>query len=242
MRGLQIAVAGLSLLTATLAHADMTAKEAKVTLTDKFKNMKPTSVEETPVKGLFEVVSGDQIFYWTEAGYMIFGEMWSADGKSLTAEKRKKLVSAREQEMAAVVDKLSLDNAVRIGTGAHKVIEFTDPDCPYCRKVDAALAGRTDLSRYVFLMPLKQLHPHADRKAALILSSKDQASTLKEVFSGKMDKKDLPQPSPEQAKTLGEIAKTAETLGINGTPSLWIDGHHVNGADIPQIEELLKPK
>jgi thiol:disulfide interchange protein DsbC len=36
--------------------------------------------------------------------------------------------------MALSAETLDLDKALRIGTGKTTVIEFTDPDCPYCRK------------------------------------------------------------------------------------------------------------
>ena len=42
--------------------------------------------------------------------------------------------------------------AVRIGSGPNTVIEFTDPDNPHGRKAAQFLAGRTDVTRHVFLI------------------------------------------------------------------------------------------
>ena len=34
---------------------------------------------------------------------------------------------------------LNLDKALKIGTGKTTIIEFTDPDCPYCRQLHGEL-------------------------------------------------------------------------------------------------------
>jgi len=51
---------------------------------------------------------------------------------------------------AAAAD-LDLSKALVIGNGPKTVIEFTDPDCPFCRKAASYFANRTDVTKYVFL-------------------------------------------------------------------------------------------
>lgn len=165
---------------------------------------------------------------------MVFGEIWSKEGKSLTAERR-------EEISAIAIKNLSLDNAVVIGNGQHQIIEFTDPDCPYCRKVDSFLANRSDVTRHIIFFPLS-IHPQAANKAKFILCSPDKKTAYREVLSGQYDSMPIPSFSEScdgEAILKGHLA-LATKLGVRGTPSLWIDGVQVSGADIPRMEELLK--
>ncbi|MDD3295065.1 MAG: DsbC family protein [Geobacteraceae bacterium] len=192
-------------------------------------NGNPKLSEET---GLYEVIVGGEIYYFSPKGYIFVGKILTADGRDLTREKLVKLQAERVKTMP-------LQKALKIGNGPNTVIEFTDPDCPFCRKVHKYLSSRSDLTRYIFLFPLP-MHPDAPRKVAYILSAKDQASALKEVFSGQLDNKTSAGPqSTETMKQVEELVTIARTLGVRGTPNLWVNGTFVGGADIAQIASLL---
>ena len=229
---------GVLVLIVTMTAGYSAAKDNFKIETDSLKksfpNLRVDSVKESPIKGLYEIVAGNQVFYFSPDGYLMFGELWSKDGKNLTAE-------MRENVLAEKVKSIPLDKALKIGTGPHQVIEFTDPDCPYCRKVDEFLAKRTDLTRYVFFLPLRQIHPDAEKKAQYILSQKDWEKALREVVSGVLDGKPLPETAHKNLM-LEEMEQVAKSIGVRGTPALWIDGTAVNGADIPRISALLDGK
>lgn len=192
--------------------------------------------EPTPIPGLFEVTAGDQIFYFSPTGHLVFGEIWSKDGRSLTAERR-------EQVIAEKLKRLPLQKALTIGNGPHKIIEFTDPDCPFCRKVDAFFTKRSDVTRHIFFYPIKELHPKAADKANFILCSDDQEKALKEIFTGKWDKTSLPPLANDCQKTLlDEHLQLGGMLGVRGTPSIWVDGIRIKGADLNAITALLDKK
>lgn len=221
-------------MTAGLCAAKDNLKSETETLKKSFPNLRVDSVTESPVKGLVEIVAGDQVFYFSPDGYLMFGELWSKDGKNLTAERRDKVLAEK-------VKSIPLEKALKIGSGLHRVIEFTDPDCPYCRKVDELLSKRADVTRYVFFFPLRQIHPEAEKKARYILSQKDREKAFREVVSGAFDGKTLPEATHPNAM-LDEMEKVAKNVGVRGTPALWIDGTPVNGADIPRISALLDGK
>jgi thiol:disulfide interchange protein DsbC len=195
-------------------------------------NGEPKLSEET---GLYEVIVGGDVYYFSPKGYMFVGRILTADGRDLTREKLMKVQAERVKTMP-------LSKALKIGNGPNTVIEFTDPDCPYCRRVNTYLSSRTDLTRYIFLFPLP-MHPDAPRKVAYILSAKDQAAALREAFSGKLDKLDKKTPSiplsTEAFKQVEELVIIARTVGVRGTPNLWVNGTFVGGADIAQITSLL---
>jgi thiol:disulfide interchange protein DsbC len=193
-----------------------------------FPNLTVGNIEESPIKGLFEITAGDNIFYWSREGYVIFGEMFSKDGVSITSEKRKKLWSAK-------ISRIPLGKALKIGNGRNVVVEFTDPDCPYCRKVNEFFSKRTDVTRYVFLYPVAKLHKEAPNKAAFILSAKDKVRAHDEVYSGKFDNPPIPRQSDASLKLVEDSINIARTVGIPGTPVLWVNGTFVNGADMQRI-------
>jgi thiol:disulfide interchange protein DsbC len=222
------------IITAGFAAAKEDFKTETDNLKKNFPNLRVDSVKESPIKGLYEIVAGNQVFYFSPDGYLMFGELWSKDGKNLTAEMREKVLSEK-------VKSIPLEKALKIGSGPRQVIEFTDPDCPYCRKVDEFLAKRTDVTRYVFFFPLRQIHPDAEKKARYILSQKDREKALREVVSGALDGKPAPE-SIYQDAMLEEMEQVAKSVGVRGTPALWIDGTAVNGADIPRITALLDGK
>lgn len=233
----KLKIGGLMLIVITTAGISV-AKEnlqaEKDNLMKSFPNLRVDSVSESPVKGLYAVAAGNQVFYFSPEGYLMFGELWTKEGKNLTAEMREKVLAEK-------VKKIPLDKALIIGSGPRQVIEFTDPDCPYCRKVDEYLSKRTDITRYVFFFPLRKIHPDAEKKARYILSHKEKEHAFREVFSGSMDGKPVPQ-EENKGTQLEEMEKVAQSIGVQGTPAIWIDGIPVNGADIPRIAALLDGK
>jgi len=204
---------------------------------DAFKKAYPhtqvESVAGTGIAGLSEVVTGGNILYFApEGNYLLFGEIYTSKGKNLTA--------ARREELAAIrLENLPLDLGVKIGNGRNRLIEFTDPDCPYCRKVERFFKGRRDVTRYVFFAPLVQLHPDSERKVAWILSSKNREKAFHEIMSGKHDKDRLPQPDKRAGELVARHRQLATNMGVMGTPLFWVNGRMVQGADIPAIEKLL---
>jgi len=215
------------------------------------RNTKVTSIKPAPIAGLYEVTAGPNVFYYAPAGdgHLVIGQILNKDGKNLTAEVQGKLRAefqkVQEQRAQAILKNIPLDKAVKIGNGPNTIIEFTDPDCPYCRKVDDVLSKRADLTRYVFLNPLDQLHPNARAKSLFILSSQNKEKAFRDVFGGKYDKGGLPISAadlvkyPNETKQLAEGIKIGQDLGVQGTPMLFVNGKVVNGADINKITQLL---
>ena len=191
------------------------------------------SMARTEIAGLFEVVTGGNLLYFApEGSYLLFGEIFTPQGKNLTALRREELMARRLKE-------LPLDAAIKIGSGRNRVIEFTDPDCPYCRKASLFFRGRRDVTRYVFFAPLVQLHPDAQRKAAWILAARDRTKAYQEVMEGLRDKETFPQPDSRASDLVMQHRQIAARMGVVGTPLFWINGKMVQGANIPVIEKLL---
>ena len=110
----------------------------------------------------------------------------------------------------------------------NKLIVFSDPDCPYCRKLHTEMKDivkkRKDISFYVKLFPLVKLHPQSYEKSKSV-QCKNSVKLLDDAFEGK----DVPKVECE-TKVLDENIKLAEKLGISGTPAIILpDGRVVPG-------------
>lgn len=207
-------------------------QEVKTDLKASFPQLAFNQIAPTPVKGVYEVISGENVIYYApDSDILFFGELWTKEEKNLTQETKDRLV--REK-----LARLPLDRAVKIGNGPKVVIEVTDPDCGYCRKGSDFLDTVEDqVTRYIFFFPLEQVHPDAAAKCEYILSARDQVRAYKEVMSGKYDKKPLPAFTDKGRLAIHK--EVSNELGLRGTPAYWIDGTAVSGANIPAMKKLL---
>ncbi|MBT0666229.1 DsbC family protein [Geobacter pelophilus] len=222
----------MALIAASAVAAPLVVKPETV-LRQAFPDLTFESIKETNIAGMYEVVSGQNVLYFfPEKEYLFVGEIYTKDRKTLSAERKKEL----KENTLKLVKSLPLEKAVKIGSGKNTVIEFTDPDCPYCRKASEFLKKRKDVTRYVFFAPFA--HPQAITKIHHILNSKDKAAAYEDMMGGK--------PSPQGAtysdsvKSLAqEHIALARKLGVQGTPTFFVNGQEVVGADEKKIESLL---
>jgi thiol:disulfide interchange protein DsbC len=216
------------------AHADQKDSSLVMAAIKKsYPDIVMDAVSKTDIDGLFEVVSDGRIFYYhLKTGSLITGEI-IREGRNLTAARR-------DAATAAMVQTIPLEKAVKVGSGKATVIEFSDPDCPYCRQADAFLAKRDDITLYVFLFPLP-MHKDAGKKSLQILCSADRAVALRQAMAGGLDKAfSLSDGCDARASSgLKESMAWGKKLGVMGTPAFWINGQRVDGMDIPRIEKLL---
>lgn len=135
-------------------------------------------------------------------------------------------------------DSLDLDKAVKIGSGKTMVIEFTDPDCPYCKKAEAYFQGKPQVTRYVFFLPLAS-HPASKEKIQYILSAKDKARAYREVSAEGFDRKKFSEITPQGVKLQKEHHEIARANKMDSTPTFMIFGRIIEGFDLKRLEPLL---
>src|SRR5689334_22975663 len=89
-----------------VAHGASAPIKPEVALQQAFPNLPFDTVGQTDIVGLYEVISGQNVFYfYPEKEYLFVGEIYTKGGKSITA--------ARKGELAAsTVKTLPLDKAV----------------------------------------------------------------------------------------------------------------------------------
>jgi len=180
------------------------------------------SINPSPIKGIYEGVIGNSIYYFDSTGkYIISGHMFE------TATKQD-ITAARLEEINRIDwNLLPLDKAIVSGDpDGMPLAVFTDPDCPYCRQLENNLKGIKGVKIYSFLLPLTQLHPDAARKAEAIWRSKDRHAALTDVMVNNKSIEGGGCDTP-----ISDIAQLAEKLNIRGTPTLVSgDGRKRSGA------------
>ena len=211
-------------------------KAVEKNLKNTFPQFRFDGFRKTPIKGIYEIDAGSQIFYFSPQGYLFFGELYSKDGVNITAQRRSGLMAARVKD-------LPLGEAIKIGSGKKTVIEFADPVCPFCRRAYEHLAKRKDITLYVFLFPLAQIHPQAVAMSRYILCSPDPAKAFGQAMAGELDDKNLRTPAGcGKENVLTADMAAGRKAGVMGAPAFFINGRFVNGANLPLIDKLLATK
>ncbi|PHV12213.1 DsbC family protein [Chitinimonas sp. BJB300] len=236
----RIAAASVGFALAACANAaGESPASVKAAMEKKFPQRPVSSVRATPVKGIYEVVLGAKQVVYTDAKaeYLFVGDM-------IQVGTRTSLTEARVRELSRTdFSALPLDKAIKEvrGNGARKVAVFSDPDCPFCKKLERDTITKLDnVTVYTFLMPLAQLHPDAARKSSVIWCASDRQKAWSNwILDGKLAEGDGSCATP-----LTEIAALAEKLDINGTPAMVFEnGELVSGAiEAKEFEAKLNSK
>lgn len=216
---------------AALADAiDKVQKKLRMTFT----HVAPEFVGPGPIPGLFEMIVGGRLIYYApEKNWLLFGEFFSPEGISETQRRLSELQQAKIKD-------LPLDQAITVGNGPNEVIEFIDPDCPFCKKWQMYAEKRQDLTRHIFLVPLDSLHPTARAKSEDVLCASDPGKKLSDFMNGRIGTNQLR--SCEAGKQRLKVHEgAARKMGVTGTPMLVINGTLVTGFNVARIQTLLSP-
>lgn len=211
------------------------AETVAETLTKEFPGADFDSIKPTDIKGMYEIVKGSDVIYFVpDPGYLIVGDIYDKEGRNVTEERKGQL-------FAESAKTLPFEKAIKIGSGKNIIVEFTDPDCAYCRSASSFLEKRKDVTRYIFFFPLP-MHQDAENKIKYILCAADRAKAYEDAMQGKLDDQKYEKCSKPEAAELLELHKEmGRKMRISGTPFFIINGKKsIAGANIPEIEEALK--
>lgn len=233
---LALVVAGSFAAQAALSD-DLTkaAVVAQQKLQQSFTNLKFEDFGPAPVKGpLYQAVAGGKIIYYApESDTILFAAVYDKNGVNLSAL----ALDASARRKLGAIDPAQ---ALVIGPpGAPTVIEFTDPDCPYCRALEkfwvAKAAEGRPVRRLIYFV--SGIHPQAATKAEHILCSSVPSADFKSIYAGAAPKT-LRTCAAGHAKVAAD-AKLVRKIGISGTPTLIVDGRIINGFQQGELEEFL---
>ncbi|MDX8396179.1 MAG: DsbC family protein [Mariprofundaceae bacterium] len=212
----QLSILAILLLPAMAIAADSPSIAPKVAehIRAQMPELPIKSIQPTPIIGLYELQVGDQIFYSDRNGrYHIYG------GHMIDIKKKQDLTAQRLERINTVDwSTLPLNKAIVSGDPKGKAVAiFTDPDCPYCKKLEENLKGVTGIKIYTFLFPL-DMHPDAHAKSESIWCAKDQHAALQQVM---IEGKTLPKATC--STPIADIKIIAQKMNITGTPTFIAD-------------------
>ena len=198
---------------------------------------------ETPVAGFYEVILGEGVSYVfinpetlekldsiDEKNRDAYFQHWVFGGVFYDMKNQIDL-TAPMKKLAQMVDvnKLPIENAIvrEKGKANNTLFVFTDPRCPFCKKLEAELAKLENVRIYTFLTPLTSLHPDAKELSARILCAKDKAQVFEDFML-----KEVEITEPAQCKTMLDAnERLMSELGVKGTPTIFFEnGERVTGA------------
>ena len=231
------ALAALALLAHAACHAASTESDTLLAaLKQQYPGTAFTSVSPAPVKGLYEVVMGRKIAYTDASGrYFMVGSL-------MDLKTNADLTAVRREELARVdVRKLPLKDAmVRVnGQGRRTLYVFSDPDCPFCRRLEPELDKLDDVTIYIYPYPIESLHSDAARKAQAIWCEADEKKRL--ALWHRVVLRTDTVATAECENPLKRNLALGESLGLQGTPTLIAaDGRTLPGmVPAARIEEWL---
>lgn len=171
--------------------------------------------------------------------YIDYSKSFVVSGSIIRLKDKADITGERFAKMNKVdVSKIPLENSILLGkrTASKKVFVFTDPQCPYCKKLHAELkkvvASDPDIAFLIKLFPLK-MHPNAYGISQSVLCA-DSLELLEASFADKP----IP-PATCQSRAVDQTIEVAQTLGIRATPTMILpDGMRIDGAK--KAEEILK--
>jgi thiol:disulfide interchange protein DsbC len=193
-------------------------RQIREALEPKLGGAKIESIQATPIKGLYEVQvrmpDGPRIIYMDEQGGYLFM------GRIVDLKNDRDLTEERMQRLTAIeFGKLPLDLAVKIqrGNGKRQLAMFSDPYCPYCRRLEQTLLQIDDITVYVFMYPV--IRPDLADHSRAVWCSKDRAKAWLDLAS--LERPKVPAASPGCANPVDKVIELGKSLRVTGTPTVY---------------------
>ena len=214
------------------ALADQAADEAAIR--KMLGNVSVESVNATPVKGVYEVVSGPHIVYMSADGrYMFQGELVDLQTRESLTEPR------RRESVKKTVGSIKEDQMIiyRPEKTRHTITVFTDIDCGYCRKLHQEMNDYMDAGirvRYM-MFPRTGKGSPSYNKAVAVWCADDRNQALTDSKNGKeIEMKSCANPIDAHMQLVGQ-------LGARGTPFIVFENGQTQPGYVPakQLAQLL---
>lgn len=216
-------------LTLSYAHADTKILELK--LKKQYPELSIQTVNPTPIPGIYEIYLGEKILYTDQNARYFF------TGSLLDLVEKKNLSQEHLAQYGQInINTLPLNQAIRYskGNGQRKLYVFSDPDCPYCRKLEQLMTTIDHVTVYLFLMPLTKLHPNAEIISDQIWCASKPYDAWEDYMLHHIEPKSKVKCSTPIQKNLA----LAKSLKITGTPTLFLEnGYRLSG--VPESAQQL---
>jgi thiol:disulfide interchange protein DsbC len=216
------------LLAAGAAHADEASVKKSV---EAWLGGKVESVRKTSLLGLYEVRSGNELFYTDEKVSLVF------DGNIIDTKTRQNLTQERLNKLSAIkFSDLPLEFAVKTvkGDGKRVFATFEDPNCGYCKKLAKELQTMNNVTIYTFLLPI--LSRDSAEKSRAVWCAADRSKAWNDL----MVNGTVPAAGTCDAP-IEKVLALAQKYNVRGTPTIFLpNGERIPGAvPVAQLEQKL---
>ncbi|GAB3053528.1 DsbC family protein [Acinetobacter apis] len=199
-------VATLMAIHSTYAADSTLAQQLKT----QYPNLDFKNIQPTEVKQLYSATLDDQIVYLDPTGqYVILGSM-------IRLKDQKNLTKALSMSINKIDwSSLPLNDAIQTvkGNGQRKIAVFSDPYCPYCKRLEAELAQLSDVTIYTFIFPIRQ---QSIAPAQRVWCSANKAYAWNRLITQGI----LPQANANCSHPIDRNLTLGRKLGIDGTPGI----------------------
>jgi len=214
----------LALFASSSILADRAADEASIR--QALGDVKPASVEPTPVAGLYEVVFGSNVVYMSADGrYMLQGELVDVLNRVSLTEPR------RRQVTRTVIDSVGENNMIvfKPEKEKHIITVFTDIDCGYCRKLHNEMDQYLNEGitvRYM-MFPRAGVGSESYKKAVAVWCAEDRNGAMTDAKNGKaVEMKSCDNPIDQHMDLVRQ-------LGARGTPFIVLEDGSTQPGYVP---------
>lgn len=228
-------ISSIMLSFASTAYADKCVECDYVKKVFEGYGLSADSVKKIDEMELFEIISQGNVYYTDmNAEYLLYGHL-------IDPKRKLDLTKVSLDNLARTkLKSLPFKNAIVSGDLKSKngIIVFTDPDCPYCKRLEPALQQLKGVKVYTFLFPLMQLHPRAKAHSEAIWCSEDREAAMTAVM---INNQDLSPPAGCTSPVMDNL-RLGQQLGVTGTPTIFrLDGARWSGApNASQLEAWVK--
>lgn len=225
---MRISMAAVGLLVGMVPASGMAADAPELdTLKEALGGQEPDTVRDAPVKGLYEVVIGPQLYYLSEDGrYVVNGSVIDLEQGTDVTEPR------RAEIRSDVVDNVGEQNMVIFAPDSeakHTVTVFTDIDCGYCRKLHNEIHQYNEAGirvRYLFF-PRSGPQTESYFKAVSVWCADDRLNAMTRSKLGEtIETRSCENPVDEHY----ELGKR---IGVTGTPAILTESGQLIPGYIP---------
>ena len=214
----------LSFLIILVGAASADEAGLKKLIIAKFPQAKLESVVKTGYGGLYEVFMDGRIHYTDEKmSFFMIGELIDTKTSlNVTEQRFRKLTALNLKELP------SFDMAIKRvkGDGRRQLIVFSDPMCPYCRRIEQEFTKLNNVTIYLFPYPIEKRFPGSTELAGAIWCSPDRGK----AWDDWMLKGQKPAAKAACVTPIADIDKIGNKMGIGVTPTvIFADGAPMNG-------------
>jgi thiol:disulfide interchange protein DsbC len=229
-RFIVVAVFTLFAINTSLAAEPDLAK-VKAELAKHFPDVAAGTLRPGPVPGLLELqVDGDVLYVSNDGKYVLLGDVVEvATKKNLTG-------AVREKAAHDALEKMGESNMIVMAPATTKrtITVFTDVDCPYCAALhrDVPELNRNGVKVRYLLFPRGGLDSETYRRSVAVWCADDRVKAIGIAKAGgKIEMKTCANPVERHYK-LGQ------SLGVGGTPTIFLDDGRKVGGYVPAAQLL----